>query len=353
MPSDRANLAHHPMTTPCLTGRQRTLGFLAGQRVDRPPFHPIVMRFAARHAGVKYRDFCLNPADKCRAMIQCAEDFDADWVTVMSDPYAEAEAFGLRVEYREDDLPLDQGHFTNLGQLLALKPYDVLAHRRTVGRLEEIATYRKLIGDRYFIVGWVEGPVAEYADLRGLTEAAYDLMDEPEAVGTVMDMITKAAMKFAELQIRAGADCIGIGDAFGSQIGPALFRKFAFPREQALVDHIHSLGAKAKLHICGNTTAILPDMIATGADIVDVDHLVPSFEPYVGRLAPAQTFCGKADPVSVIQDGTPEAVLATALRDFHQASGRCIISAGCEITPGTTPANLRALARATSKAARP
>lgn len=328
------------------SGRQRTLDFLAGRPVDRPPFHPILMRFAARHAGVKYRDFCLNPADKCRAMIRCAEDFGADWVTVLSDPYAEAEAFGIQVEYREDDLPLDRGHFEDLNQLLALQPYEVKAHRRTANRLEEIATFRRLAGDRYFVVGWVEGPVAEYSDLRGLTEAAYDLMDEPEAVGKVMDMITEAAMKFAELQIQAGADCVGIGDAFGSQIGPALFREFAFPREKALVDHIHSLGAKAKLHICGNTSAILPDMIATGADIVDVDHLVPSFEPFVGRLSATQVFSGKADPVSTIQNAGPQAVREAALRDFRQAGGRCIVSGGCEITPGTTPENLSALARA-------
>lgn len=333
------------MSTLSLTGRERTLNFLEGRPVDRPPFHPIVMRFAARHAGVNYRDFCLNPADKCRAMIQCAADFGADWVTVMSDPYAEAEAFGIKVEYPEDDLPLDQGHFADIAEVLALKPYNVTAHRRTANRLEEIATFRRLAGDRFFVVGWVEGPVAEYADLRGLTEAAYDLMDEPEKVARVMDMITEAAMTFAELQIKAGADCIGIGDAFASQIGPRLFREFAFQREKALVDHIHALGAKAKLHICGNTTAILPDMIATGADIIDVDHLVPSFEPFLGRLSPKQVFSGKADPVSVIQNGRPETLGETILRDFRQADGRCIISGGCEITPDTAPENLAFMAR--------
>ncbi|MCF7731964.1 MAG: uroporphyrinogen decarboxylase family protein [Akkermansiaceae bacterium] len=328
------------------SGRQRTLDFLAGKPVDRPPFHPIIMRWAAKYAGVKYRDFCLDPPSKCRAMIRCADDFEADWVTVLSDPYAEAEAFGIKVDYQEDDLPLDQGHFSSVESLMDLKPYDVMSHRRTAGRIAEIRGFREQIGDRYFVVGWVEGPVAEYADLRGMTEAALDFMDEPEKVGEVMDMITEAAKQFITLQIEAGADCIGIGDAFGSQIGPILFRKLAFTREKALVDHIHRLGAKAKLHICGNTSAILPDMIATGADIIDVDHLVPSFQPFVPLLAPHQVFCGKADPVSVLQNGSRDQIGSAVRHDFQQAGGRCITSGGCEITPGTSLENMHAFRQA-------
>ncbi len=65
----------------------------------------ILMRFAAKYAGVAYRDFCLRPECKTAAMIACARDFGLDWVTVLSDPYSEARAFGLEVRYPEDSLP--------------------------------------------------------------------------------------------------------------------------------------------------------------------------------------------------------------------------------------------------------
>lgn len=204
-----------------LTGLQRTRAFIAGNAVDRPPFHPIIMRWAAKHAGVKYRDFCLDPLAKCGAMIQCADDFGIDWVTVMSDPYAEASAF-----------------------------------------------------------------------------------------------------------------C--------SQVGPGLYRHFAWAREQRMIAHIHKLGAIAKLHICGNTEAIMPDMIASGADIIDVDHLVPDMARFVHLLRPGQVFSGKSDPVSIIQNGTPEQIAASVRESLLQTSGRGIVSAGCEITPGTSTANMQA-----------
>ncbi len=43
-------------------------------------------------------------------------------------------------------------------------------------------------------------------------------------------------------------------------------------------------------------------MIATGADIIDVDHLVPDISAFVSDLSAGQVFSGKCDPVTVIQD---------------------------------------------------
>ncbi|VGO12358.1 Uroporphyrinogen decarboxylase [Pontiella desulfatans] len=325
-----------------MNGLERTLRFIRNEPVDRPPFHPIIMRWAAQYAAVPYKSFCLDPREKCHAMIACADDFDLDWVTVMSDPYAEASAFGIEVEYPENDLPKDTGgHLASQEAVPGLQPYRVEDHARLVGRVKEIETFKEQVGDRLFIVGWVEGPVAEYADIRGLTPAAMDMMDDPDIVAAAFDVIVESALPFITAQVNAGAHCIGIGDAFCSQIGPGLYRSLAFEREKRMVDHIHALGALAKLHICGNTSALLPDMIRTGADIIDIDHLVPTMADAARLLAPGQVFCGKSDPVADIQDGTPEQITAVSCESHSQALGRCIVSAGCEITPGTSNANMR------------
>ena len=325
-----------------MTGLQRTLDFLDGSPVDRPPFHPIIMRWAARYAGVNYRDFCLDYQKKCDAMIQCADDFDLDWVTVMSDPFCEASAFGLHIEYPENDLPIDRsGHLPNVAAASRIQPFRTLEHERTINRLHEIREFKQRVGNRYFIVGWVEGPVAEYADLRGVSRAAVDILDAPETVSKAIDILVESSLEFITHQVEAGAHAIGIGDAFCSQIGSALYRQFAWEGERRMVEHIHNLGAKAKLHICGNATALLPDMIRTAADIVDVDHLVPSMTEFVPLLGPNQVLSGKSDPVSVIQDGTPNQILKSVQACQAQAGGRCIVSAGCEITPDTSLENFR------------
>jgi len=323
------------------TGLERTLAFLDGNYTDRPPFHPIIMRWAASQAKVNYRDFCTVPEVKCEAMISAARDFDLDWVTVMSDPWAEASAFGIEVNYPENDLPIDTGgHIPDAKSATLLKPYNPEDNKRCAARLEEISYYKRTVGNNLFIVGWVEGPVAEYVDLRHASEAAMDFYIDPVNVEQAMDIITESAKRFITYQINAGAHCIGIGDAFCSQIGPELYYKFAFEREKQLVDHIHHHGAIAKLHICGNTVSILPGMIRTGADIIDIDHLVPSMKDFSGLLSPTQVFSGKSDPVSVIQDGDREGIFASVVSDHKNSNGRCIVSAGCEITPGTKPENM-------------
>jgi uroporphyrinogen-III decarboxylase len=319
-----------------MTGLERTILFLDGEQVDRPPFHPIIMRWAAKYAGVKYRDFCTIPEVKTSANRMCADDLGLDWVTVMSDPWAEASAFGISVDYPEDSLPLDTGgHLPDALSASHLKKYDPLQNTRCLNRIEEIKLYSKNCSDK-FIVGWVEGPVAEYVDLRRATNASVDFLMEPEAVQKAMDVIVESAIDFIEVQIRAGAHCIGIGDAFCSQIGPDLYNQYAFDRQKLLVDCVHSFGAIAKLHICGDTGSILKGMIATGADIIDIDHLVNDISCFAPLLKKNQVFCGKSDPVSVIQNGTEDTIRKSVLKDYRDSGTRCIVSAGCEITPGTT-----------------
>jgi MtaA/CmuA family methyltransferase len=330
-----------------MTGLERTLAFINGQPVDHPPFHPIIMRWAAKYGGVKYREFCTDPKAKCDAMIKCAKDFDIDWVTVMSDPWAEASAFGIEIEYPENSLPVDTGgHFPDAGTTSLIKPYNPEENFRCKNRLDEIRIFKEQLNNEYFIVGWVEGPVAEYVDLRRASEAATDFYLDPESMEKAMDIIVESAIYFISLQIKEGAHCIGIGDAFCSQIGPDLYKRFACRRHKQMVDHIHKCGALAKLHICGDTSSILPDMIKTGADIIDIDHLVSSLDKYKGLLSPFQVFSGKSDPVTVIQEGNYNSILQSVIADHNKSDRRCIVSAGCEITPGTSTENMIAFRQA-------
>ncbi|MHB0912462.1 MAG: uroporphyrinogen decarboxylase family protein [Armatimonadota bacterium] len=326
-----------------MTSLERTLSFMAGREVDGPPFHPIVMRFTAGYAGVKYRDFCLDYGAKVGAVIKCAEDFGMDWVTVMSDPYAEAEAFGLKVEYPEDDLPKHVGLLINdISDVnkLTVPPWSETGRMRA--RVREVEEFARRVGDKFFIVGWAEGPMAEYSDLRGLADACLDLYDWEREVNLAFDVILENALRLIKAQVEAGAHCIGIGDAACSQISPEFYRRYVFARERELVDYTHSLGALAKLHICGNTTGILPDMIATGADIIDVDHLVADMSPFAGMLGPSQVLSGNSDPVEVVMRGTPETIRASVRKCWAETGGRNIISAGCEVPIGTPVENLRA-----------
>lgn len=320
---------------------ERTICFIEGGRPDRIPFHPILMRFAAKHAGVRYRDFCLSHAHKCMANIRCAADFQSDWVNTMSDAYAEAEAYGTKLLYPEDDLPIVQKYaiaeISDIERMTVLKPGD---HGRLRERSAEIREYSAITAGKMFICGWVEGPLAEYCDIRDINLAMTDLYEHPEEVHKALDIITESAMAFITAQVREGAHCIGIGDSVCSLISPELYDEFCLGREKALVDHIHALGALAKIHICGNISAILPGVISTGTDIIDIDHRTGPVTEALKLLGKRQVLAGKSDPVSVLQDGDELSIRESAFAFFREAQGRAILSAGCEVTPETSIYNL-------------
>ncbi len=321
---------------------QRTQDFIDGLTVDRPPFHPILMRLAAKYAGVRYKDFCLDYKTKSDANILCSHDFGYDWVNVMSDPYTEASAYGTKLKYPEDNLPqVAEFLIQSIDDVDKLKVLKVSEHSRMTTIVNVIKELRRLT-DTQFICGWVEGPLAEYCDLRDLSAACLDMFENPGKIKLALEIMTESAMRFITEQINAGAHCIGIGDAVCSLISPDLYQEFVFPLEKAMVDHAHSLNARVKLHICGNTTGILPDMIETGADIVDIDHLVTNMGDFMPLFHPGQVPSGNSNPVSVIRDGNKESIAESVNECYRVTNYRGIVSAGCEIPPDTSFENMEA-----------
>jgi len=260
----------------------------------------------------------------------------------MSDAFAEAEAYGTKLFYPEDNLPqVIEYKIKEISEIDKLSVLKVGEHNRLQERIKEIREYNRQLGNSQFICGWVEGPFASYCNIRELSEACMDFFVSPEKLKRALNIITEGAANFISAQVNAGAHCIGIGDAVCSLISPELYREFVFPLEKFLIDHTHSLDAKVKLHICGNTSAILPGMISTGADIIDIDHLVTSMGDFMHLFSAKQVPSGNSDPVSVIRDGSRTRIEESVKQCYNETNGRGIISAGCEVPPDTTVENFR------------
>ena len=129
-----------------------------------------------------------------------------------------------------------------------------------------------------------------------------------------------------------------------SLIGPALYADFALPYQQVLIRRIHAMGAGVKLHICGNLNPVLSLVAQTGADIVDLDHMV-DLKAAADLFPPEMHISGNFDPVSVLLQGTPASVEAAVLRCMEDTGkNQSCIAAGCEVPKFTPPENLRAVA---------
>lgn len=324
---------------------ERLRATVAGDPVDRPLNFDIVMQLGAHHAGRRLAEYYLDHRALVAANLAVIEDFGIDVAQAISDPYREAVDLGSEVRFPDDGLPVLQCPLlTDRADLARVVPVDPATGRRMSDRLAAVAELRRQVGGEVPVMGWVEGPLAEAADLRGVATLMTDLYDDPDWVLELAEVCLAQAVAFAHAQIDAGADLVGIGDAVASQVSPRMYRRFALPFEQRLVAAIHDRGALARLHICGDTSRLLPDLAATGADVVDVDWMVP-FDAAAAAVGPAAV-CGNQDPVAVMLRGTPDDVLQAVGTCREQGGARFISMAGCEIPDGTPAANLHAQRRA-------
>ena len=328
-----------------MNGRERILNHLEGREVDRLPFMPITMMFAADQIGASYRDYCTDFRVLTEGQIFTAQKFDFDYVNTMSDPALEAADCGAVVEYF-DDQPVaiveDQARLADKSELSGLAIPDPLGGGRMHNRVKAVAELAEKVGKEKLVEGWIEGPCAEGADLRGINSLMLDFFDDPAFVRDLFDFVTELGLRFARAQVDAGADSIGVGDAAASLIGPDFYDEFVWPYEKKLVEGIHAMGAKVRLHICGNTKHILEQMGRLGCDIVDLDFLAPLAE---GRekMGPEQVVLGNIDPVRGVRDPDPEMVTSLIAACHSDVGERYIVGAGCEIPRGTPEANLEAL----------
>ena len=329
-----------------MNSRERVLAHLAGRPVDRLPVMPITMQFACDLIGAKYRDYETDYRVLAEAQARVAEQFDFDYVNTMSDPGREAADCGAVLEYMENSpaaLVEEQALLADKTKLAELRIPDPLGGGRMTNGLEGIALLREKVGQDKIVEGWIEGPMAEASDLRGINTVMLDFFDDPQFVRDLFEFVIEMELRFAKAQVEAGVDLIGVGDAAASLVGPQIYEEFVWPYEKKLIDGLHALGTRARLHICGNTRRILEGIGRLGCEIVDLDFLSPVSEGRA-KMGVSQVILGNADPVRVVRNGTPEDVFKAIGECHRQAGPRFVVGPGCEIPRDTRHENVRAFA---------
>lgn len=306
-------------------------------------FSPILMHFAARYGGKTYGEFASDYRVLVETNLRALEDFDLDMVGLISDPYRETAAFGADIEFVPEEVP--RCHSTlvrSMEDVMALKNPDVYREERTRDRIRGAAYYQKHLKGEVPVYGWIEGPLAQAADLTGVSELMMFLMTDPDICRALMDKCMVTAKDFARAQVEEGCDIIGIGDAVCSLVDAGMYNTYVKERHRELFDYIHEKGGLVKLHICGDINHLLEPLSDLDIDILDLDWQVEP-EQALEIMGTGIIRCGNINPVH-IQDGSPDEVTAACKELIDkERSRKYILSGGCEITVSTPPENLKAM----------
>jgi MtaA/CmuA family methyltransferase len=328
-----------------MNSRERVRAMIETGDSDRLPLMPITMMFASDLHGSSYRDYAADHRVLVAAQTETADRFGFDYVSAISDPAREASDLGAAIEWFDNQPPaINEGRslLADKAKFAALRVPDPVQGRRMSDRVAGVSLLRQRAGHDRIIEGWVEGPCAMAADLRGLNALMTDFTDDEAFVRDLFEFVVEMETAFGRAQGTVGADLIGIGDAAASLVGPRIYGEFVLPYEKKLIENLRRAGLLTRLHICGRTRRIVGGMGQTGADIIDLDYPT-SLADGRRETRPDQVLLGNVDPVRVLQQGTAEQVTGAFAECHRQAGARYIVGAGCEIPRGTPNENVSAM----------
>lgn len=327
----------------------RVRGVIAGKPVDHLPVQPVIMMFAAKHAGIPYIDYTLDGRKMAAAQRKLVEDFGIDCLLTCSDPARELIdiAGDGSVAWMEEQGPAireERAALLDKARLKTFRVPDPMGGGRMHDRIKAIEVLRQDIGKEFSIVGWVEGPLALAAELRGLSRVMTDFLDDAGFVADLMNFTSEVAIHYAAAQIEAGADTIGMSDAAASMMGPDHYGNFLLPWQRRVLESIKKKHPEVitRLHMCGNTDVLISQMRELPVDIYELDFPV-NLPAARAALGPNRVICGNISTTVELMEGPPSRVYDAA-RTCHKTCGRYhIVGSGCEVSPLTPPENLRAM----------
>jgi uroporphyrinogen decarboxylase len=321
------------------------------QPVDRTPVW--FMRQAGRYMP-EYRalrkqysliEICKKPAVAAEVTITAAEALGVDAAIIFADLLLPLEVMGLAFHFAAGEGPVIDRPVRekeDIGRLRTDRASD-LGYVSQAVRL-----VAKHFEKRLPVIGFCGAPftlasyMVEGGSSRNYVHTKKMMYSSPAAWDQLLGKLAAVAAEYAAEQVRAGADVIQIFDSWVGCLSVEDYRRYVLPRTTELVRSLQKSGAPI-IYFGTETTALLPAMAETGAEVIGLDWRVPLDEGW-SMLGQRSAVQGNLDPVLLFADWNE---LSSRARDILQrAAGRPghIFNLGHGILPETPVENVKALA---------
>jgi uroporphyrinogen decarboxylase len=337
-----------------MTSLERVQTVISGGIPDRVPtdLHNFLM--AVRMAGIPLSAGIQRGELLAESQIIAWKYFKHDMLLVENGTAALVQAMGCGVLYTADAAPLVVDpvlkSLDDIEKLCLPNPERDFPLPEI---LKAVTLLRREFGDRVFVMGRADqGPMALAAALRGYGQFFLDLGEEKNTpiIESLLDICAEAGRRYAEALRGAGAHGTSLGELGSDTISPAMYRRFSLPRLRKFYAAMRAARFPASLHQCGNTAAVLDDMVGSGADILELD---PRTDMRAAKKVTRNktTVLGMVDPANVLARGTQELVREKSREaiEILAPGGGFILGPGCALTPETPVENVMALIESAGK----
>ena len=328
-----------------MTGRERVLGALRRQPVDR---RPVANPTSVATAGLMARASAWFPEAhrNAEAMARLAAtghtELGYDTIMPVFSVVQESWALGCRVEWGErDSFPavlMREPLWRDPEQIRI--PADLLAREGTCCVLEAIRRLKREFGRHVAIVGKVMGPWTLAYHCFGVEQFLLMTVDDPGKVQLILNRLKEVTVAFGVAQIEAGADALTLPDhATGDLVRAQYYRRFLLDVHKELVER---LPVPIILHICGKTLDRIPFIAETGVAAFHFDSK-NNLEASVRAAGDRLVLAGAINNPVTLLNGTPEDVRRETWRNLEAGVG--LIGPECAVPLATPVENLREIRR--------
>jgi len=202
------------------------------------------------------------------------------------------------------------------------------------------------LGNKALVCAYCSAPFTLAGQILGLDNIAVSLLIDPPFVHKLLEICTAKLEEYVEILVKLGVDAICFLDPTAGLISPLQTDSFALQYLNRLIDICTLNDIDSIIHICGNTTPILPLLMQTNASAISLDSPETGIIlPQIAPLMPEDMILmGNINPSGNILTAAQEDVesevaqLLTAMAKFPNF----ILSTGCDLPQSVPLANLKA-----------
>ena len=325
------------------------------RRPDRVPVDLHNFQPAARATGLPLPEVFRDGALLAEAMLVAWREFGHDMILLENGTACNAQACGATVTYMDNSAPVSHTAFlTELRDVLTMEvpdPYKAFPMCEILKATRILA--KETAGQVWICARADQGPMDLAAQLRGLDGFMMDIAteEEPEWIDALLDYCRRVATRYAFALIESGGHSTSIGEpvAGPDMLSPKHYRKYPWKHEKMMVDDLKARGIILHNHICGNTLPIVDDFIATGAQVLEIDHKTDA-RAIKDKARGKTTLLGNID-TGLLYSGTPAAVDAACREaiEIMAPDYGFILGPGCALGTDTPADNIHALVESARK----
>ena len=266
----------------------------------------------------------------------------ADAVTVIMDLTVEAESFGAKILFSDDEVPnvIDR-LVKNFDEVKALKIPSL-----NVGRVQQYLKANQLtsenIIDKPIFAGCI-GPYSLAGRLYDMTEMMMAVYTEPETIILLLEKCTEFIGNYCQAIKETGVNGVIIAEPAAGLISNEDCSLYSSMYVKQIVEKVQDVNFMVVLHNCGNTGHCTEAMLEVGAmgyhfgnnaDMVEVLKQCPTNVLVMGNLDPVADF--------TMQSAEGVAAATKNLLEATKYYSNFVISTGCDTPPNVPLENIEA-----------